>query len=412
MEHKDEEGLVGSFPSREVIFSCFETKGWREGVLPLLQSSSVKDLWGPTEEDEEKERTWFYLCILAFASEDHDFLQHFFSKGVNLYQSSSSALLYEQMNIYFQQQQKRNIYSSGAAFEAFIEKGGNVPMYQSLSRLFRQNYKEGLESKRNDRNKEEEEENKEDSPFCILDIGVGSGKALLPSLFDDDAEENKNCQMKVELIEPSASLLTSCIDALRSSPSSNSISFTAHNLTIQEFMQNKRREEEELQKENDSNNWDIIQASFALHNLPIEDCGNVMKWAHHCLSSSSSSCATRRRGGRMLIAEFDVPPSVCLSRYSPAFVEHVRTTYPKGLAEYEDAEHEETTSSCFELVAQGFLVPIMLGYFARSQQQNTTYERPVEAWQNELLSAGFARVETHVIYRYWWADAVLLVASC
>ncbi|KAL6051671.1 hypothetical protein QOT17_019030, partial [Balamuthia mandrillaris] len=319
MEHKDEERLVG----------------WREGVLPLLLRASsdatARDLWGLlTNEDEEKERTWFYLCILALASEDHDFLQHFFSKGVNLYQSSSSALLYEQMAIYFQQNQKKNIYSSGAAFEAFIEKGGNVPMYQSLSRLFRQNYKEGLENKRNDRNKEEAEEDGEDSLFCILDIGVGSGKALLPALFDEEAEENKNRQMKVELIEPSASLLTSCINALRSSPSSNSISFTAHNLTIQEFIQNKRREEEEeRQKENDSNNWDIIQASFALHNLPIEDCGNVMKWAHHCLSSSSSSCATRRRGGRMLIAEFDAPPSVCLSRYSSAFVEHVRTTYPE-----------------------------------------------------------------------------------
>jgi len=74
--------------------------------------------------------------------------------------------------------------------------------------------------------------------------------------------------------------------------------------------------------------------------------------------------------------------------------------YRRGIAEY-DAD---------ELVVQGFLMPVMFGYFA-SGRARITYEQPAAAWVADLGAAGFRTVTSSGIDDYWWGPAVLVRAS-
>ena len=62
-----------------------------------------------------------------------------------------------------------------------------------------------------------------------------------------------------------------------------------------------------------------------------------------------------------------------------------------------------------EQVKQGFLMPILFGYF-RSDASRSTFEQTIDDWSAELEAAGFQVARRELIYRYWWADAYLLFA--
>jgi hypothetical protein len=81
-------------------------------------------------------------------------------------------------------------------------------------------------------------------------------------------------------------------------------------------------------------------------------------------------------------------------------VRYVVDRYETGLSEY---------AGDGGLVAQGFLMPVMFGYFDRTSAR-TTYEQPIEAWEKELRDAGFETVEKRLLDDYWWASACLLDA--
>ena len=107
----------------------------------------------------------------------------------------------------------------------------------------------------------------------------------------------------------------------------------------------------------------------------------------------------RGRCRRLLIAEFDVPDFA--EQFAPARATYVSGRFAQGLTEYEDDGG---------LVAQGFLMPVMFGYFDRTAAR-TNYEQPMAAWAGQLRAAGFAHVTTQPLYPYWWAPACLLSAE-
>ena len=77
----------------------------------------------------------------------------------------------------------------------------------------------------------------------------------------------------------------------------------------------------------------------------------------------------------------------------------MRERYERGLAEYEgDA-----------LVVQGFLMPVMCGYFDPSNAR-PNYEQPIRDWQAEMARAGFARITQRTVDEYWWSRACLIDA--
>ncbi len=287
----------------------------------------------------------FYLAILAFGAND-------FARAAEWAAAASrrqpGSRVYAQAAIYLERvacQGKAGVYVDGAAFGAFIRGGGNVGLYAAVSGALREVYGQ--------------------YPFLrLLDIGVGDGLALLPALTD--------AVRQVDLVEPSSPLLETTCAALNA----RGVPYRAFNQTLQAFMDSP----EAL-----AGSWDVIQATWSLQSLPPAEHPAVFRWL-------------QAHGARLLIAEFDVPRFVALA--SPDHVRYVVERYERGLAEYEGDGG---------LVAQGFLMPVMFGYFDRSAAR-TNWEGPIQDWVDGLRAAGFTQVERRPLYAYFWAEAFLLDA--
>jgi hypothetical protein len=190
--------------------------------------------------------------------------------------------------------------------------------------------------------------------------------ALLPALTP--------AVQRVTLVEPAAPLLERTTGKL----ASRGVGFESFEGSLQEFAAEPRMQ---------SRRWEVAQATFCLHSLPLPVRPELLKWLRsHC--------------DALLVAEFDAPRMDEPLR--PELVRHVLARYRVGLAEYVGAD--------FETVAQGFLMPVMFGYVDRGVTR-TTFEHPIAEWEELLREAGFARVERRLLYSYWWAPACLLVAQ-
>lgn len=198
--------------------------------------------------------------------------------------------------------------------------------------------------------------------LSLLDIGVGDGLALLPAMTGNIH--------RLSLIEPSEAMLAHTTAEL----ARWGVRYEAYPTTLQAFMQT-----------GSDSTWDVIQATWSLQSIPPAERPAIFGWL-------------RSHGRRVVIAEFDVP--LFDELYHPDRVRHVMARYEQGLAEYADDGG---------LVAQGFLMPVMFGYFDRSADR-TNWEGPIEDWVDGLRAAGFGDVRTRALYPYWWADAVLIDA--
>ncbi len=259
-----------------------------------------------------------------------------------------ASLVYRHAAAYLERagEQAPRVYDSAAAFGAFIRGGGNLPLYDALSDTLRAIYRDYAELR-------------------LLDIGVGDGMALLPALSAAPAA--------LDLVEPSAALLERTVAAL----DARGIAPRVFAGTLQSFAREVRPREP----------WHIVQATFSIQSIAPGERPALLRWL-------------RANTERLLLAEFD-PPAACADPLDPACAAHVIARYEQGLAEYEQDG---------DLVAQGFLLPVMLGYVDPTAAR-TNYEQPIAAWQSDLLAAGFGRVRAIPLYDYWWAGAYLLDAS-
>jgi hypothetical protein len=116
-------------------------------------------------------------------------------------------------------------YDQAKAFEAFIRSGGNVALYNAVSRFLAEAY---------DRQR----------PVSILDIGVGDGLALIPAL-----ARARNAPKVVDVVEPN-------VDLLRSLSRHIEVHAT-HALSFEAFV-------EDL---SDDHRWDMAQSTFALQSV-------------------------------------------------------------------------------------------------------------------------------------------------
>lgn len=198
--------------------------------------------------------------------------------------------------------------------------------------------------------------------LSLLDVGVGDGLALLPALTSNI--------IRLDLVEPSGAMLQHTTAALDKIP----VNYRAFQGTIQEFMRLENGQE-----------WDVIQATWSLQSIPPAERPAIFGWL-------------RAHGQRTVIAEFDVPEFDSL--YAPERVQTILDRYWNGLAEYTDDAN---------LVAQGFLMPVMFGCFDRTAER-TNYENRIQTWVDGLRAAGFEQVEARLLYPYWWADAYVIDA--
>ena len=90
----------------------------------------------------------------------------------------------------------------------------------------------------------------------------------------------------------------------------------------------------------------------------------------------------------------DLPPG------SPEHLRFLAETYERGLAEY---------GTDRDLVAQGFLMPVLAGQLAPDAAR-ATWEQPSWSWQQQLEQAGYTGVAIAPLCDYWSSPAFLLTA--
>ncbi|MGW3994285.1 class I SAM-dependent methyltransferase [Amycolatopsis sp. NPDC004772] len=195
-------------------------------------------------------------------------------------------------------------------------------------------------------------------PESLLDLGCGDGLAVVPAL-----EQASHLPPRIDLVEPSAALLEGVHERVPSAQCWQS--------TAQDFLAR------------DDLGWDFVQSTFALQSIEPEQRAEVLR-------------ALQPRTGTLVLAEFDVPE---FEEGSPEHLRSLVERYERGVAEYgEDAT----------LVAQGFLLPVLLGIV--SGQQRTNWEHPAAGWAEQLTTAGFTEVDVTPLADYWWSPAVLITA--
>lgn len=193
-------------------------------------------------------------------------------------------------------------------------------------------------------------------PEALLDLGCGDGLAVVPALAQSSFRPGR-----IDLVEPSAALLAD-VDL----PGANRFEATA----------------ESFLGENGST-WNLAQSTFAMQSMTPPLRAAVLR-------------ELRPQTETLVLAEFDIP---VLDEGSPEFLQSLVTRYERGLAEYGDQA---------SLVAQGFLLPVLLGVAAGAERTN--WEQPAPAWVAQLETAGFTDVVVEPLADYWWSPAVLITA--
>jgi SAM-dependent methyltransferase len=199
-------------------------------------------------------------------------------------------------------------------------------------------------------------------PASVLDIGCGDGRALLPSLAAGHRPS------RLTLVEPSAALLDLAVRGV--ADEFDGIELDAHDTRVELFAA-------------DAGMFDVAESTFALHALAHEVRDEVLT-------------ALAPKVGVLAVVEFDVPDLSGAER-----LRFLAETYERGLSEY-DADRE--------LVAQGFLMPVLTGQLLPGAVRST-WEQPAVTWVEQVTRAGFADVTVTSLYDYWWSPAFLLTAS-
>jgi SAM-dependent methyltransferase len=239
-----------------------------------------------------------------------------------------------------------SVYDRPAAFAAFIRGGGNVGLYQSTSAALAAEYAAHGVS-------------------ALLDIGCGDGTALLPAL-------DRRPVPRVDVVEPSVELLAVTARGLTARAG---VTATTTGTTVQAFLRDLPPDRR----------WDLAQSTFALHALETTERTAVL-----------AQLAGRVR--RIAVVEFDVPD---LPPRGPAALAFLADTYERGLAEY---------TADRDLVAQGFLMPVLVGQLAPGATRST-WEQPAADWAAQLTAAGFSGVSVRPVFDYWSSPAFLVTAA-
>jgi SAM-dependent methyltransferase len=262
--------------------------------------------------------------------------------------AEEGSLLGSALAVYLAGDQSETVYDQPGAFAAFIRGGGNVPLYAAVAEALASIYTA-------------------QQPARLLDVGCGDGTALIPAL-----SRSAYVPAHVDLIEPSAALLQAAVTGLRAAKIPATV--RTWPVTVQDFVAQLP----------DQGSWPLVQSTFALHALPAQERSAVL-------------ADLGPHVGLLAVAEFSVPD---LPPGSPQHLRFLAETYERGLAEY---------GADRDLVAQGFLMPVLAGQLAPAAAR-ATWEQPSWAWQRQLEQAGYTEVAIRPLYDYWSSPAFLLTA--
>ncbi len=261
--------------------------------------------------------------------------------------ADDGSLLGVALSTYLRSSRQRDVYDHPAAFEAFIAGGGNVDLYRRTGAALSGTYP-GVGS--------------------LLDIGCGNGLALVPAL-----QQSPTVPSRLDLVEPGEELLAGCVAALQQS--GLPVAITGWQMGFAAFLAAAPAQ----------HRWDLAQSTFALQSIePTE--------------RSAALAALAPRVARLVIVDFDVSDE---KTGSHRHLTSLAARYEHGLAEYDQTR---------DLVAQGFLMPVLLGQLSPDAER-TNWEQPAEHWRQQVQDAGFHDVVVRPLADYWSAPAFLLSAN-
>ncbi|MBI5609032.1 MAG: GNAT family N-acetyltransferase [Deltaproteobacteria bacterium] len=246
------------------------------------------------------------------------------------------------------------VYLQPAGFVAFVEGGGKPAHYRATSARLAASYRQ-LHGAR------------------VCDLGSGDGRALRPAL--------AGANVHLTAVEPSPALFAQLQTALAAAPLGPAGQAAALQATAQQFLGLL-----DPAGQPGAPPWDLVHATFALQSLPPGERAGVL-------------ATLARRTRRLVLVEFAVPDWALPAERAAYCARH----YRRGLAEYAGNDQQ------FQLVAQGFLMPVLFGAFDPDRPA-ANYEQSAARWQAELTAAGFVAVTTTALWDYWWAPAVWIEA--
>ena len=290
----------------------------------------------------------FYLAALAYCLGDHGGAADLAAQSA---EDDPGRVVYAETARYLGSKGNgtADVYASPEPFTAFATGGGNVGLYRAAHEALRDVYADHSVYTDN-------------SGIRLLDIGCGEGHALLPALTSEVVE--------VDAVEPSAERLALVSAEL----TRRGVAHTSHACTVQEFTERA-----------DAGPWDLMQETFALLTLPRPERIDLFRWL-------------RPRTARLALIEFDVP--LLGSGLEPGRFRYLVDAYERGLREYGESR---------DLVAQGFLVPVLLDTLAQTGDAHS--EQPIDHWVQDVAAAGFTPQAPRHVHDYWWAPAYLVTAT-
>jgi len=295
-----------------------------------------------------KPKEYFYLALMAYSENNFVDALKFAQCAID---NNTENIVFIQGYQYLKaliSSKKNGAYIDDKGFEAFINNGSNILLYNETVSALREVYLQYRQM------------------FSLFDVGAGDGRALLPAL-------TRNIK-HLGFLEPAKGMYDRLYSKLESI---NSFHFESHCDTFQNFIKKNKAS---------NSNWDVVQATYSFQSLSLSERLDSFKWLN-------------KHSGRVIITEFDVPKFE--SMFHPDRYKYIIKRYRKGLREY---------SVYRNIVAQGFLMPVMFGYFDKSLNR-VNYEQPISDWVGDLNQSGFKKVKTKLLYNYWWASAYMIDAS-
>eukprot|EP01126_Amoeba_proteus_P005945 TRINITY_DN12054_c0_g2_i13.p1 TRINITY_DN12054_c0_g2~~TRINITY_DN12054_c0_g2_i13.p1 ORF type:complete len:362 (-),score=63.11 TRINITY_DN12054_c0_g2_i13:77-1162(-) len=304
------------------------------------------------------------------------------------------SILLQQLHTYLQgkitNKVQGSVYSSADAFSAFVTSGGNVGLYNAVCSYLADSYTKCIEKKRRS-SPCTELSNDCSYVISILDIGTGAGHALVPALgsfLGRCRSRNFKVQIDLTLIEPFHAMLQEAVRELdqvvEEFQGYHTVRYETYEMTFQNFCKVFCTTEATTTLKK----WDVVQASFSFQYVPVEIRTECVSWI-------------RNRSKQFILVEFDTPDLVFCA---PQTCQYLFQRNLIGLSEYTENR---------ELVAQGFLIPVLISNFVAKDSKTTTTatETSTASWERLLFEVYFPERDwenekgnfVQFLFDYWWA---------